>query len=106
MLNQIQYREDVRSVDQALKVTAATITKVPFDLDRWARVAQERYPDGLPHPYSDDPTQWIFHGHPCGAVIWDEAAKWDRPWLASHRRRSVAGRRRAPARLPLAGRTR
>ena len=21
-------------------------------------------PDGLPEPYSDDPTQWLFHGHP------------------------------------------
>ena len=71
-----QYREDVRCIDQKLNVTAGTLTKVPFDLDRWTRVAQERYPDGLPHPYSDDPTQWIFHGHPCGAVIWDEAAKW------------------------------
>ncbi|PKN31577.1 MAG: restriction endonuclease subunit M, partial [Deltaproteobacteria bacterium HGW-Deltaproteobacteria-20] len=23
----------------------------------------------------DDPTQWIFHGHPCGSVIWDEEEK-------------------------------
>jgi len=30
----------------------------------------------LPKPYSDDPTQWIFHGHPCGSVIWDEETKW------------------------------
>ena len=27
-------------------------------------VASERYPNGLPKPYSDDPTQWLFHGHP------------------------------------------
>ena len=27
-------------------------------------VASEQYPNGLPEPYSDDPTQWIFHGHP------------------------------------------
>ena len=66
----------VRRIDQKLNVTNATLAKVPFDLDRWTRVAQERYPNGLPRPYSDDPTQWIFHGHPCGAVIWDEAAKW------------------------------
>ena len=38
--------------------------KVPFDLDRWRKVATEQYPNGLPKPYSDDPTQWIFHGHP------------------------------------------
>ncbi len=37
---------------------------VPFDLTHWQKVAAERYPNGLPKPYSDDPTQWIFHGHP------------------------------------------
>ena len=26
-------------------------------------------------PYSNDPTQWIFHGHPCGSVVWDETEK-------------------------------
>ena len=70
-----QYREDVRCIDQKLNVTAGTLTKVPFNLDRWSNIARERYPKGLPRPYSGDPTQWIFHGHPCGTVIWDEAAK-------------------------------
>ncbi|QWZ55588.1 MULTISPECIES: hypothetical protein [Gammaproteobacteria] len=39
-------------------------------------VAEEKYPNGLPQPYSNDPTQWIFHGHPCGSVVWDEQKKW------------------------------
>jgi hypothetical protein len=47
-----------------LKVTNQTLLKVPFDLAYWQRVATERYPSGLPKPYSDDPTQWLFHGHP------------------------------------------
>jgi len=59
-----EYHENVRAVDQALKVTAATLTKVPFDLDYWTKIAQIKYPNGLPKPYSDDPTQWLFHGHP------------------------------------------
>ena len=71
-----EYSAAVRRIDQTLKVTNATLAKVPFDLDRWTRVAQERYPNGIPPPYSDDPTQWIFHGHPCGSVIWDAVAKW------------------------------
>ena len=71
-----QYHTAVRSIDQSLKVTNATLTKVPFDLDHWTKVASEEYPNGLPRPYSDDPTQWIFHGHPCGSVVWDEAGKW------------------------------
>ena len=66
------YHYNVRVVDQALKVTAATLVKVPFDLDHWTKIAQERYPKGLPKPYSNDPTQWIFHGHPCGSVVWDD----------------------------------
>ncbi len=71
-----EYNEVVRQIDQSLKVTNATLVKIPFDLDRWAKVAQENYPQGLPEPYTNDPTQWIFHGHPCGSVIWDEATKW------------------------------
>ncbi len=58
------YNEAVRQIDQALKVTNATLVKVPFDLAHWQQVAAERYPQGLPKPYSDDPTQWLFHGHP------------------------------------------
>jgi hypothetical protein len=49
---------------------------VPFDLDHWTKIAEEKYPNGLPKPYTDDPTQWIYHGHPCGSVIWDEEQKW------------------------------
>ena len=70
-----EYNKAVRRIDQKLNVTNATLAKVPFDLDRWTRVASERYPNGLPSPYSDDPTQWIFHGHPCGSVIWNETEK-------------------------------
>ena len=63
-----EYNEAVRRIDQSLKVTNATLVKVPFDLDHWSRVAAERYPDGLPKPYSPDPTQWLFHGHPADST--------------------------------------
>jgi len=59
-----EYREKVRMVDQALKVTAATITKVPFESDSWTTIGRQTYADGLPEPFSPDPKQWIFHGHP------------------------------------------
>ena len=59
-----EYNEAVRRIDQKLNVTNSTLVKVPFDLDRWQKVAAEKYPNGLPKPYSDDPAQWIFHGHP------------------------------------------
>jgi hypothetical protein len=70
------YYADVRKLDEKLGVTNATLAKVPFDLSRWSKIAEEKYPNGLPKPYSDDPTQWIFHGHPCGSVVWDEQEKW------------------------------
>lgn len=73
------YNEAVRRIDQKLNVTNATLVKVPFDLPYWTSVAEERYPNGLPQPYTDDPTQWIFHGHPCGSVVWDEVEKWTAP---------------------------
>jgi len=71
-----EYNEAVRLIDQKLNVTNATLVKVPFDLVHWTKIAEERYPNGLPKPYSDDPTQWIFHGHPGGSVVWDEESKW------------------------------
>lgn len=58
------FSEAVRRIDQKVNVTNATLVKVPFDLAHWQKVAAGRYPNGLPKPYSDDPTQWIFHGHP------------------------------------------
>jgi hypothetical protein len=54
----------VRRIDQKVSVTNATFVKVPFDLAHWQKVAAERYPHGLPKPFSSDPTQWLFIGHP------------------------------------------
>ena len=76
----LEYNDSVRHIDQKLNVTNATLAKVAFDLAHWTRVSNERYPNGLPLPYSDDPTQWIFHGHPCGSVVWNETQKRDRSW--------------------------
>ena len=65
----------LRRIDQKLNVTAGTLVKVPFDLDHWKKIAAEQYPNGLPEPYSDDPTQWICHGDPCRSVVWNEKTK-------------------------------
>jgi hypothetical protein len=59
-----QFNENIRNIDQSLKPSNNTILKIPFDLDYWQKVATEKYPNGLPKPYSDNPTQWLFHGHP------------------------------------------
>jgi len=61
------YKIEVRKLDNKVGVTPATLTKVPFDLAHWQEVAAEKYPHGLPKPFSSDPTQWLFNGHPAGA---------------------------------------
>lgn len=62
-----EFNREVRAIDQKLNVTNATLVKVPFDLVHWQNVAAEKYPNGLPKPHSDDPTQWLFNGHPKGS---------------------------------------
>jgi len=62
------FAQAVRKIDKKIGVTPATLLKVPFDVKHWQQVANEKYPTGLPEPYSDDPTQWIFHGNPCKTI--------------------------------------
>jgi hypothetical protein len=61
------YSMDVRVIDKKLNVTNGTLLKIPFDLAHWQKVAAEKYPDGLPKPFSSDPTQWLFNGQPKGS---------------------------------------
>jgi hypothetical protein len=62
-----EYTREVRKINQKVQVAAGTLDQVPFDLAHWQRVATEKYPNGLPKPYSSDPTQWLFNGHPKGS---------------------------------------
>ncbi len=57
-----EYATAVRRIDSKLIVTANTLAKVPFDVERWQKVADQAGP--LPEPWSDDPTQWLFEGRP------------------------------------------
>jgi len=62
-----EFLREVRKINQKAQVANATLVKVPFDLARWQQVAAEKYPHGLSKPFSSDPTQWLFDGHPAGA---------------------------------------
>ena len=75
-LSSCEFNDNVRKLDTKLGVTPATLGHASYDHNHWIEVSKEKYPNGLPKPYSDDPTQWIFHGHPCGSVVWDEKQKW------------------------------
>ena len=63
-----EFYNTVRALDQKLWVTNATFLKVSFDIIQWRKIAHNKFPNGLPKPYSDDPTQWLFHGHPVKSV--------------------------------------
>lgn len=59
-----EYNLLVRQVNSRPGVTNRDLLKVPFDVDHWRAVAAARFPNGLPAPRSDDPTQWLFEGSP------------------------------------------
>ena len=62
-----KFEENLRRIDSKLSITTSTTLKVPFDLAHWQKVAAEKYPRGLPKPFSSDATQWLFNGHPARA---------------------------------------
>jgi len=65
-----EYNKLVRSFDNKVGVTPATLVRPSFSPHK-----PDQYEERLPKPYSNDSTQWIFHGHPCGSVVWDEEKK-------------------------------
>lgn len=62
--NSEEFTKNINNINQSLYRPVGTFLKVPFDYDYWRNIANEKFPAGLPKPYSDDPTQWLFHGHP------------------------------------------
>ena len=70
-----ELESDLRILSPSLSIDNGYFVKIAFDSDQWKTAAVNRYPHGLPEPYSDDPTQWIFHGDPCRSVVWNEETK-------------------------------
>ncbi|WP_445776025.1 Eco57I restriction-modification methylase domain-containing protein [Shewanella sp.] len=70
-----RYNNNVRKLDQKMNVTSGTLVKVPFDKLEWSTNSLRIFPNGFPKAFINDPTQWIFHGHPCASVFWDEEIK-------------------------------
>lgn len=89
-----EFSRQVGRLDPRPIVANGTLLKVPFDLPKWRAVAAEQFPNGLPQPYSNDPTQWLFDGHPRGGgnpnATQDSSAKHlvtphgPRPGIAEH----------------------
>lgn len=54
------FAEDVRELDDSIKVTNATLGKVTFNPADWQPVAGLAAP--VPAPFSPEPSQWLFDG--------------------------------------------
>jgi len=59
-----ELESELRQIDSSLGVSVKTVISVPFERSHWQNVAAQKYPNGLPKPFSDDPTQWLFNGNP------------------------------------------
>lgn len=62
-----EYTEVVHEIDRRICVANAALGRVGFDLPRWKAEAERQFPNGLPDTYTQDPTQWLFHGHPAAS---------------------------------------
>ena len=58
-----EFRFQVRRIDRSLKVTNATLVKIPFDQAHWNQVIVENS-GALPPSESRDLSQWLFAGDP------------------------------------------
>lgn len=82
-----EFSESVRKINQKPLIPSALIKAIPFDIHRWQRVSAAKFPNGLRKPYSNDPTQWLFDGHPRGAAdpkTLDGGGRTLRPGMAEH----------------------
>ncbi|MDO8502510.1 MAG: hypothetical protein Q7S20_11775 [Gemmatimonadaceae bacterium] len=61
------FASEMRRLNPKVSVDNGYVGKVEFDLAYWEQRAHERYPDGLPKPHSNDPSQWLFAGQPRGS---------------------------------------
>ncbi|KNE27049.1 Eco57I restriction-modification methylase domain-containing protein [Achromobacter spanius] len=59
-----EFTADLWEIDQKMNVTTATVGLVPFDLQEWSTQANQAQAVALPRPYTNEPSQWLFHGHP------------------------------------------
>lgn len=59
-----EFCELVQNSNGNRKVEVGTFLSLDVDLDQWMDASEGDFEALLPDPYSDDPTQWIFHGDP------------------------------------------
>ena len=63
-----QYHENVRKLNKKVSVTNGSLAKVPYDAAHWESKVNGEDTAKLLRVYTNDPTQWGFHGHPRDAT--------------------------------------
>ncbi|MDR1036703.1 MAG: hypothetical protein LBT40_09060 [Deltaproteobacteria bacterium] len=71
----LEFEKHLQGTMNTKKFSDKELLSVPFDSYRWEGRAWSEYDAWLPFPYSDDPTQWTFHGHPFESVLWNAERK-------------------------------
>lgn len=69
-----ELEKNLREIDSGIAVSVKTVASVPFDKEFWVEASSQaagKFPP-FQSQYSNTCDQWIFHGHPCGSVVWDE----------------------------------
>lgn len=56
--------KELKKIDPGLAASVKTVLAVPFDPDKWKAVASKQALSVDTYSISDDPTQWLFSGHP------------------------------------------
>jgi hypothetical protein len=64
-----EFSRALRRQNPKLSIDNGYVAKINWDRAGWEKEALKHYPDGLPEPWSEDPTQWIFHGHPAKSAV-------------------------------------
>ena len=63
-----EYETLVRQMEPSMKANNAVLVKVPFEMERWKDKAPKLVDGDMEGPFSIDPTQWLYHGHPANTT--------------------------------------
>jgi hypothetical protein len=67
-LRSAEYERLVRERDPRVSASTSVLTEIPFDVVKWAEVAERLFSSGLPGLMPHDAAQLAFHGHPVPAT--------------------------------------
>lgn len=58
------FLNNLRLIDPNLAISTSSIVQVKIDYNYWLKQSKSKYTSIALKPYTNEPTQWSFHGHP------------------------------------------